>query len=323
MPVLGAVTITRNFEGTNLSATNLDQWMLIRLQDQNKDTPVFPLSVSSLDLYNTLRFVDDEEVVIKITNDSAIVSSGSSTHRMPLIADPLPIFPEAEWEDPFLIEKLPELLARCLPFSSTDSNRYILNGVYFSGIGLVAASNYGFIKVKTEIKGEANVPPEAVKLIAKEDGDVTVRFSSSLAEFKGEDWTLTTKLIEGVDGSKFMNLQPLLHIKILHRLECNRVEAIKAAAFAALPLPQLIDVIAVEASDTTAKFFTPHSYPNPRERTIEATADKPHSWAVSARKLATALGAFDCEMVDIGFTDTQTMIVEDGNTMVLLMLCRI
>lgn len=323
LSVLGAVTLDCGFNGLELSATNIDQWFKVTVAGADADQETVPFSVSSKDLYDTLRYVDEEECTLKVTDQTCIVTAGRNEAKLPLITDPLPLLPKAEWGKPFTVDNLPELLSKCLPHASKEAHRYILNGVYFSPAGLVATNGrYSLVKIEADIKGEANVPAAAAALIAKEKGPVSCRFSPQLAEFSGEGWSLTTKLIESADGSKYPSFKEGFD-KVSHRMSVERTEAIRAAMFAALPLAPEIDVVAAEHTSTELRFSSPSNCPNPKSKVITAKADKAHSWAVSARKLAATLNVFDCELVDIGFTDMQSIIITDGPITAVLFLCRI
>lgn len=317
---LGAITLTDNLKGDIvLSGTNLDIWMEQSVPWSDSADPETPFSISSSSLHDTLRYMEE---FCRFTQEKnrVVLTSGSMRREFPLIKGPMPEIPEnVSWSKPFTVENLPARVLKCLPFSSREAHRANLQSVFFSERGLVATDGRKLLKVACPIAGEANVPIQAAEMLAKEKGDAKCRFSDGLAEFSGESWKITTKLIEG----GFPNLDPLFKNEAKAILEVNREELLSSVRFVTLGMDAGMDAATAALEGSTLLIRSHPSAKEPSSREINATGDSGHSWAASGRLLATCLSAFESERVTLCFTDMSNAIIEDGDTLAICWLLRI
>lgn len=330
LPALGAITLSAMGDQMVLSGTNMDQWMH-RDIDCKYDGDAVTFRVPAKRLHSILSIVESPELALEVGATDLTITAGRSTFRMPLIVDSAPPVPEPEWKEPFTVQLLTGYFHALLPFVSTDPNRYDLNGIHMADGLIEASTGRIFASIVLPTKGDCIVPIEACRMVAAEKGPVTVRLSDGLAEFAGEGWTITTKLLEG----NYPNTAPfrVKEEKIHTRITASREEMAQAAREAALPLDKSIDTIWVRCTESELTFHTPGfkedlkkwRNPDSASRTIEAVAvTNPIDFAVSASGLISCMKLVGCGDVTIKFEQNPTMgVLESGNALAVFNLSRL
>lgn len=332
LPALGAITFSRaqamGDDGLYICGTNLDQWMTRQLAC---DSPLKPFRVPAKRLHSILSIVESPELKLEVGDTDLTITAGRSTFRMPLIVDSAPPVPEPEWREPFTVRLLTGYFHALLPFVSTDPNRYNLNGIHMADGFIEASTGRIFASIAISTKGDCIIPVDMCRMVAAESGPVTVRLSSTMAEFSGENWRITGTLI----ARTFPNTKPFRTSddKVHTRITASREEMAQAAREAALPLDKSIDTIWVRCTESELTFHTPGfkedlkkwRNPDSASRTIEAVAvTNPIDFAVSASGLISCMKLVGCGDVTIKFEQNPTMgVLESGNALAAFNLSRL
>lgn len=171
------------------------------------------ICVSSKKLVDISKVLPNAEVLLNKQDNSLKVVSGKTKYSLPVV-DPLD-FPN--------FEKFPEDLAvkvisndllkginRTVYAASKDESRYTLNGVCFSftdtKLDLVATDGHRLSLYKIDYKGKVEkgkyiVPLKALSELKKllpDAVDVDIAVNGSNMFFRSENWSLQTRLLDGI-----------------------------------------------------------------------------------------------------------------------------
>jgi DNA polymerase III sliding clamp (beta) subunit (PCNA family) len=271
-------------------------------------------------LHDALQLISDDELTIETTDASAIIRFGKSSKlTLPLISEPMPSVPEAEWSKPVLIEDLQGKLRTLLPFCSKAIHRPELQSIHFGKEVMEVADGrrIGWIDLKG-MKLDSVVPTELCQLVAKTEGTVTTRFSPNMAEFSGEGWTITGKLIE----AKYADIRSLRKQVTVFTVKSSARELIEASSQAAFELSTNQDSIKVRTAPDQL-IFTDGKHELPCDAEV---SEGHHNFALSASALESALVAVTPEgrdEVELSFSDAFSFSVEHAGVQVVCMLTRL
>ena len=181
------------------------------------------------------------------TNQINIKANKSKFSIMGIEKKEYPALPLFDKENIFTIKKqvLNSMLKKTIFAVSKDSQRYVLNGVYFTvEDGIIKAvstdgrrlSYISMEGVGKEIKGKVIIPTKAVldilRLVSSNDKieDVQICLSDNLMTIMIGDITFQTKLIEGV----FPNYEQVIPKKTMSKIKLNVANTMSAVKQMAL-----------------------------------------------------------------------------------------
>lgn len=317
LPALGAVEFRDGPERLYLSATNLDVWVRYELGGLIEQADHGSFCLPGRLLHEALARITVESLTLTVKGPECVLQAGSAKLRLPLVLDPFTAIPEASWSQPVLIDDLQVKLRKCLPFVSKDTSRYVLNAVYFGKNAIEAANGKTAICMEEPgLNQNAIAPTELCQLIARTEGTVTLRFTESLMEAAGEGWAVTGKLIES-ETKAWVNTAQLYSFEPIGKLTGSAAELSAACSLAAFSLPSLIDAVKVKSDVDGLTFWT-----NGGEVKVAAELDQPMQWAVNARYFAAMLGVFPDDAVQIDFSDSNAIRIQQGPIKALTQLMR-
>lgn len=324
LPQLGAVTIQQKAlsELVNLSATNLDVWMLAQTPAPVSDP--FSFAVPSEILYKALGRASTADCTMELSGEACTLTAGAYSIRLPLITEPSLPVPEVEWGKPFTMEMLPNYFHKLLPFCSRRPDREILQSIHMSKGLLQACSGQMFARLELPCKGEAIIPTKLAELVAKMTGDVKCRLSPNLAEFSGEDWVITGKVLEGFaspdedfkmsNRSAYPNTDCFLGKTVHASITVDRKQFIEAIQSVAVSMDK-VDGIWARNTAGEMRLETPKRVDHPSSMTIPAKSYNCIDFAFSASEMATGMRSIDAEQVTLTLEDRPTLITcQHGNT---------
>lgn len=169
--------------------------------------------VNAKKLTDISKVLPSAEVNLHIDKNNLKITSGKTKYSLPTTpAEDFPTFEEFPSDLAVSISgnTLLEGISKTVYASSRDESRFALNGVCFSfvnnHIDFVATDGHRLALYKGEItggkiEGKYIVPQKAlaeVKKLVSEYEDIEVAISGSSIFFKGSDWMLSARLLEGV-----------------------------------------------------------------------------------------------------------------------------
>jgi DNA polymerase III sliding clamp (beta) subunit (PCNA family) len=329
LPVLGAVQFLSAGNETALNCSNMDVWMRQMVPTADSTTDFYDFLLPGRLLHEALARITADELKLTVEGSAAVLRAGSAKLSLPLITEPFPALPDAEWSKPILIDDLQAKLRLCLPFVGKLPVRPLNMAVHFGKGRLEACDGRRFIGVDTpESKGSHIIPTELCQLVTKTEGAVTIRFAGSMAEFSGEGWTITGKLLESATGA-WIATDSMYKQKTVMTVKSSARELIEAVSLAAFSLPTLIDSVAIEphADKLVFRFKGDDKGHMPCEAEVAAEVDNPQQVAgVSARSLESALRAIcheGADEVELRFEEFGSFSVQRGGIFVSCMLTRL
>jgi DNA polymerase III sliding clamp (beta) subunit (PCNA family) len=330
LPVLGAVQFSLDCLGVVVRASNLDVWMSVAITDFQGDewtsremsseiVPPQSFRLPGRLLHEALARITADDLKLTVEGSTAVLRAGSAKLSLPLITEPFPALPDAEWSKPILIDDLQAKLKLALPYASKDPTRATLCGIYLGDHRIEAANGKQSIRMEEPGLKKANaiVPSELCHLIAKTEGAVTLRLTDSLLEAAGEGWTVTGKLIES-ETKLWVNTAPLYGFTPTMTVSGSAKAMADACSLAAFSLPSLIDAVKVRCTEDTLTFWTDGGE-------VECHAlcsGNIQPWAVNARYFATLLSSFPDDHVKIDFSDCGAIRIQQGPVKALTQLMR-
>lgn len=212
LPILSNVLIQADEKGLELSTTNLDVAMAVRIPASVEESGKTTLPARRLS--TIVRELAGTEVQISVDDsNTASVKSGPSFFKiLGLSETEFPKIGEFEEAKEFTIEQrlLKDALKKTAYAISTDETRYVLNGVNFvigdGNLTLVATDGrrLAMVEQNLEIPGGNDtaviIPTKAVMELQRlldDEGEMKIQLTNSQAAFSLNNSFLVTKLIEG------------------------------------------------------------------------------------------------------------------------------
>ncbi|MDF1753531.1 MAG: DNA polymerase III subunit beta [Verrucomicrobiales bacterium] len=212
LPILSNVLIQADELGLELSTTNLDVAMAVRVPATVEEPGKTTLPARRLG--TIVRELAGTEVQISVDDsNTASVKSGPSFFKiLGLSETEFPKIGEFEDAREFTIDQriLKDALRKTAYAISTDETRYVLNGVNFvigeGNLTLVATDGrrLAMVEQNLELPGSNDsaviIPTKAVMELQRllhDEGEVKVQLTGSQAAFSLNNSFLVTKLIEG------------------------------------------------------------------------------------------------------------------------------
>ncbi len=212
LPILSNVLIRADEHGLQLSTTNLDVAISVRIPAVVKEIGVTTLPARRLG--TIVRELAGTEVHISVDDsNTASVKSGPSFFKiMGLSEAEFPKIGEFEDAREFILNQriLKDALKKTAYAISTDETRYVLNGVNFvigdGNLTLVATDGrrLAMVEQNLELPESSNtaviIPTKAVMELQRllhDEGEMKIQLTGSQAAFTLNNSFLVTKLIEG------------------------------------------------------------------------------------------------------------------------------
>lgn len=235
LPILSNVLIVADDSGLELSTTNLDVAISVRVPasvEENGKTTLPARKLGSI-----VRELAGSEVQISVDEgNTASVKSGPSFFKiLGLSESEFPKIGEFDEAREFSIDQrlLKDALRRTAYAISTDETRYVLNGVNVvigdGTLTLVATDGrrLAMVEQDLDIPGGSDdgkgviIPTKAVmelQRLLQDEGEMKVQLTGSQAAFTLNNSFLVTKLIEG----NYPNYKQVIPGEALHRIPIER-----------------------------------------------------------------------------------------------------
>ncbi len=221
------------------------------------------------DIIKELSSDDDIEIKSDETNQINIKSGKSKFTLMGISKTEYPVIPEFPKENNFTVKKdiFASMLKKTVFAVSKDSQRYVLNGVYFiveeGSLKMVATDGRRLAYVTTEgidpkIKGKAIIPTKAIsdmlRLISADNKTEDIKFGISENQCAVEigDIVFLSTLIEGV----FPNYEQVIPKKTESQIKLNVKDTLSAVKQMALLTG---DRLSSDRSSAVKFYFSPNT----------------------------------------------------------------
>lgn len=314
LPVLGAVQFGAvESRAVSLSATNTDVWMDVHVPVPGAKCPQY--RVPGKLLHEALSRISAAECQISTTDSHAVLTAGNAKLKLPLIVDPLPQLPEADWSKPFIVPGLQDKLSKCLKFASKDPSRWLLNSVYLSKGKLEASDGRRGIRITApECKGSSIVPSELAGMIVRTEGEVQIRTALNLIEFSGEGWTITGKQIESTTGEWARSIDGQKY-GVLGKVRSSAAELTEASKLATFGVADPL-ATALRFRPEEGRVILHTVGEQAGEAAVNAELETMPEWAINARFFEAALSVMPQDEVELILTDVFALIIEQQDTKV-------
>ena len=133
LPILSNVLLKAEGESLSLTATDLDVTISNAVEAKVEQSGSFTLPVKKL--VSIAREMGGSQIEIEVQGNQCTIQSGASFYRMNgLAAEEFPPMPDFSGQTKLKMaqDKVKAMLRRTSYAVSTDENRYVLNGLYFS-----------------------------------------------------------------------------------------------------------------------------------------------------------------------------------------------
>ncbi|GHT04612.1 DNA polymerase III subunit beta [Endomicrobiia bacterium] len=216
LPALSNILFEAERDKIKLSSTDLE--IAVQCYIKGEITEDGGITIPSKRFANIIKELStDDEIEIKADeiNQINIKSGKSKFNLMGISKTEYPVIPEPPKNNNFTIKRgiFASMLKKIVFAASRDSQRYVLNGIYFilgdSKLTMVATDGRRLAYAKTnitqaEVKGKAIVPTKAVNDILRllysdiNSEDMRIGISDNRISAEIDDITLLSTLIEGV-----------------------------------------------------------------------------------------------------------------------------
>jgi DNA polymerase-3 subunit beta len=265
-------------------------------------------------------------VLLKLEDGKLKVVSGKTKYNLPTF--PVEEFPEMHPfpQDISLSvsgEELLNAINKTIYATAKDETRFALQGVLFktleNNIDVVATDGHRLALYRIEKVGSGEIdsvlPKKALnelKRLINGIEDITVASNDQYAFFKGEDWILMTRLLEG----GFPDYTQVIPTEFSIEIDVDRKEFIEAvkrvsAIYEGEPKPMKLTL---KNNKLELKSFSPEFGEAVDEIDIEYSEEE-YSMGFNAKYILDAVNVIDTEKVRIKFTNpnAQTLFLPEDN----------
>jgi DNA polymerase-3 subunit beta len=249
LPVLSNFMFETEGDKIKLSSTDLEIAVKCHIKGEIVQEGAITIPAKRFaDIIKELSSEADIEIKADETNQINIKSGKSKFTLMGISNTEYPVIPEFPKENNFTVKKdiFASMLRKTVFAVSKDSQRYVLNGVYFiieeDVLKMVATDGRRLAYITaaglgTKIKGKAIVPTKAVndmlRLISAADGkieDIKIGIAENQCALEIGDITFLSTLIEGV----FPNYEQVIPKKTESKVKLGVKDALSAVKQMAL-----------------------------------------------------------------------------------------
>jgi len=260
IPILANVLLQAANGTLSVRATNLDmEACAVAAADVKAPGAT---TVAGARLFDIVRRLPDSATINATLGDGSLtLKSGRSRFVLPTLSpDDFPALSGGDFTHTFSLD-LPALLPRVKFAISNEETRYYLRGVFMHQIDneyrLVATDGHRLAAVKIDVPDGAEgvpsviLPRGAIDVLATLKGDVEISIASTRAQFKCDDFTLITKLIDG-SYPDYQRIVPAGNDRILTvditdlKAAVERVAAIGAEAGRGIKFGMAADSLRIE-----------------------------------------------------------------------------
>ena len=216
LPILSNVLLKAEGESLSLTATDLDVTISNAVEAKVEQSGSFTLPVKKL--VSIAREMGGSQIEIEVQGNQCTIQSGASFYRMKgLAAEEFPPMPDFSGQTKLKMaqDKVKAMLRRTSYAVSTDENRYVLNGLYFSfkenKLTIVATDGRRLALAEEDLELpeaahiEAIVPTKAIQELGRllgDEGEVELQLTENQVSFKinnesGNEALIVSKLVEG------------------------------------------------------------------------------------------------------------------------------
>ena len=226
LPILSNVLLKAEGERLSLTATDLDVTISNAVEAKVVQSGSFTLPVKKL--VSIAREMGGSQIEIEVQGNQCTIQSGASFYRMNgLAAEEFPPMPDFSGQTKLKMaqDKVKAMLRRTSYAVSTDENRYVLNGLYFSfkenKLTIVATDGRRLALAEEDLELpeaahiESIVPTNSIQELRTFLGDEVDKFNSEVAVYLGEQKMLS-RAIGKIQNKRKKSLNGLT--KLISRL---------------------------------------------------------------------------------------------------------
>ena len=312
LPILNNVLLKTENNRLLLAATNLE--VAITEHIGAKVTGEGSLTVPARLMSEFISNLPKGNVELKVDGTKLRIESGSYNSTINGIApDEFPALPVIESATTVRIpaHMLKKAIAQTIITTSHDDTRPVLTGVlchshegklYFAATDGYRLAERQLVAVKEEIKAliPASTLADVARVIPDETDEVEMLIDDSQVRFRMDDIEVTSRLIDG----NFPDYRQLIPKDTDIHVTVNKAELGRITKIASLFAREAGGSVTIK-TDATKKTISIHSIASQLgENTSETTAEVDAEGAVTlnSRYLTEALGCFDDDVVNFGFS---------------------
>jgi DNA polymerase-3 subunit beta len=263
IPILNNFKLSAKEDRLSIYATDLESFLVLELPAKVEETG--EVSVNADKLTSIVKSLSSAEVYMELVEDKLTIKGGKSQFRL-VCSDPseFPEFPEVQCKSVIPSTLMLKGISKVGYALSKEDTRYALQGMYVANkegkLHFVGSDGYRLALYMHEGNLEDNLlfPRNSLKLLEKllEDaiGEVEVGKDENFAHVKGENWSLSVRLLEG-EYPDYMAVIPTDYTLsvMLDKAEfenaLQRLSSISSSKGFPVKLTISSDVVRVEISD--------------------------------------------------------------------------
>ena len=239
LPILSNVLLKAEGESLSLTATDLDVTITNEVEAKVDQPGSFTLPVKKL--VSIAREIGGSQIELEVQGSQCTIQSGASFYRMNgLVAEEFPPMPDFSGQTKLKMTqaKVKSMLRRTSYAVSTDENRYVLNGLYFSfkenKLTIVATDGRRLALAEEDLElpegsqTDSIVPTKAIQELARllgDEGEVELQLTDNQVSFtlnteSNKETLIVSKLVEGA----YPNYKQVIPAESKYRVTMDKEE---------------------------------------------------------------------------------------------------
>ncbi len=318
LPVLNNFLLITEKSKLIVKATDLENYLTfpIRAQVEQEGKAL----VNADKLTNIIKNISSVEVQLSLKDEVLHIKGGRSLFKLTNVEpEDFPEFPQVDVKATLLAYDLKKSIEKVEYAISKEDSRYALQGMYIHGNNgethFVGSDGHrlALYKASSPFEYDLLVPRKSLKvlyaLLKDYLGDVEVGKDESFAHFKGEDWTLSVRLLEG-EYPDYISVIPkeFNHISLVDKNDLigsiKRLSAIAESSAFPVKLTFSSNLLILEISEP--------EYGEGRDEIDIEYSDEPIEIGFNGKYLLEALDSFETDRVFIKMIDPDSAVVIDA-----------
>ncbi len=315
LPVLNNFLLSAENGRLVIKATDLENYLTFFVRAQVEEEG--KVAVNADKLTSIAKSMTSAEIQMNLSEGLLHIKGGRSLFKLAGI-DPedFPEFPSVETADNMPAYDMTRAVEKVEYAVSKEDSRYALQGLYIHGVDgkthFVGSDGHRLALYKSSFKTAYDllIPRKSLRvlhtLLKGYLGDVSTGKDESFAHFKGEDWTLSVRLLEG-EYPDYLAVIPegFNHTAVVDRAEMinsiKRLSAIAESSVFPIKLTFSSNLLLLEISEP--------EYGEGRDEMDIEYADGPIEIGFNGKYLLEALDSFDTDRVIIRMVDPDSATV--------------
>jgi DNA polymerase-3 subunit beta len=318
MPILSNLKLSAEEDKLSIYTTNLESFLVFELPARVEETG--ETAVNANKLTSIVEGLPSLEVYMELAEDKLIIRGGKSQFKL-VCADPseFPEFPEVQCKDAIPSNLLLKGISKVGYAISKEDTKYALQGMYVANkdgrLHFVGSDGYRLalymhegISLEEDILFSRNSLRVLEKLLKDAIGEVKVGKDENFVHVKGENWSLSVRLLEG-EYPDYMAVIPtdytlsVLLDKNEFENALQRLSSIASSSAFPVKLTFSSDVVQMEISDPE------FGEGKDEVDVLESFGNETMEIGFNGKYLLEALGGFDSERIYLKAIDPDSPVV--------------